>query len=71
VSQGEIPGQDMAANVLVGLGLGYLLERFWPQIKPFGLAGGLVLGAVSGFYQLFMREEQRRKKKKDEAEKKP
>ncbi|HTB21757.1 MAG TPA: AtpZ/AtpI family protein [bacterium] len=46
-------GYDMAANVLVGVGLGWLAQHFFPGIRPWGLAAGTVLGAVSGFYQLF------------------
>jgi F0F1-type ATP synthase assembly protein I len=46
-------GYDIAANILVGLGLGWLLQRFFPGLKPWGYAGGIILGAISGFYQLF------------------
>lgn len=67
--KGGLPGQDMAANVLVGVGLGWLAEKAWPGINPYGLAGGVLLGTVSGFYQLVKRESQDRKKR--EAEKKP
>lgn len=46
-------GYDLAANVMVGLGLGWLAQRFWPGLHPWGYVGGLLLGAASGFYQLF------------------
>jgi F0F1-type ATP synthase assembly protein I len=67
--KGGLPGQDMAANVLVGVGLGWLAEKAWPGIHPYGLAGGVVLGTVSGFYQLVKREAIERRKR--DAEKKP
>ena len=48
-------GMDLAANVFVGLALGWLLQKFVPSAHPWGYVGGLILGAVSGFYQLFKR----------------
>ncbi len=50
---GGASGYDLAANVLVGFGLGWLLQRHFSGLKPWGVVGGIVLGAVSGFYQLF------------------
>jgi F0F1-type ATP synthase assembly protein I len=46
-------GQVMAASVLVGFGLGWLAEKKWPQISPWGIAAGVLLGAASGFWELF------------------
>jgi F0F1-type ATP synthase assembly protein I len=46
-------GYDLAANIIVGLGLGWLAQRFWPGIAPWGYVGGILLGSASGFYQLF------------------
>jgi len=46
-------GYDLLANVLVGLGLGWLAQHFLPGIKPWGYVGGILLGSLSGFYQLF------------------
>jgi F0F1-type ATP synthase assembly protein I len=69
MSQGESGGQDMAASVLVGLGLGYLAQRFFPGIKPWGMAGGLLLGAASGFYQLFSNDARLRKEHEKEKKK--
>lgn len=57
-------GYDLAANVLVGFGLGWLAQHFFPGIKPWGLALGIVLGAVSGFYQLFKAQGRRGKNAK-------
>ena len=54
-------GYDLAANVLVGFGLGWLVQHFFPGIRPWGLVGGLVLGSVSGFYQLFKAQGRRSK----------
>lgn len=50
---GAAVGYDLAANVLVGFGLGWLAQHFFAGIRPWGLAGGIVLGSASGFYQLF------------------
>lgn len=44
---------DLAANVLVGFGIGWLAQHFFPGLRPWGYVGGVVLGAASGFYQLF------------------
>jgi F0F1-type ATP synthase assembly protein I len=52
-------GYDLAANVLVGFGLGWLAQHFFSGIKPWGLGGGIVLGSASGFYQLFKSQGQR------------
>lgn len=38
------------AAVLIFLGLGYALD-LWLKSAPWGLVGGVVLGAVVGFYQ--------------------
>ncbi len=43
----------MAASVLVGVGLGWLAQKKWPGIAPWGLVVGLLLGAVSGFWELY------------------
>lgn len=59
-------GQDMAANVIVGLALGYGAQWLFPGIKPWGLVGGLLFGAVSGFFQLFRREAMLRKQHEEE-----
>lgn len=53
-------GYDLAGNILVGLGLGWLAQHFFPGLKPWGFVAGIVLGSVSGFYQLF-RQQGRRK----------
>ena len=55
---------DLAANVLVGLGLGWGLQKLWPGIKPWGYAGGIVLGTASGFYQMFKAQQRSAKPKK-------
>jgi F0F1-type ATP synthase assembly protein I len=57
-------GYDLAANIIVGLGLGWLLQRFFPGLSPWGYAGGIILGSISGFYQLF---KQQQKPKKPDA----
>ena len=55
---------DLAANVLVGLALGWGAQKLWPGIKPWGYAGGIVLGAASGFYQMFKAQQRSAKPKK-------
>jgi F0F1-type ATP synthase assembly protein I len=46
-------GYDLAANIIVGLGLGWLAQKLWPAIHPWGYGGGIILGTISGFYQIF------------------
>jgi F0F1-type ATP synthase assembly protein I len=46
-------GYDLAANIFVGLGLGWGAQKLWPGITPWGYAAGIILGTASGFYQLF------------------
>ena len=64
-------GTDLAANVFVGVFLGWLAQKAWPEIDPYGMAGGVVLGSISGFYQLFKRErlraEREKKKRKEKS----
>ena len=55
---------DLAANVLVGLALGWGAQKLWPGLKPWGYAGGIVLGSISGFYQLFKAQQRSAKQKK-------
>lgn len=49
-------GYDLAANIIFGLGLGWIAQRFFPQIKPWGYGVGILLGSISGFYQLFKQQ---------------
>jgi F0F1-type ATP synthase assembly protein I len=46
-------GYDLAANIFVGLALGWGAQKLWPGLTPWGYAGGILLGSLSGFYQLF------------------
>ncbi len=61
-------GYDLAANILVGLGLGWLAQRWFPGLKPWGYFFGIVLGAVSGFYQLFKNQSKPAAKKDGEQD---
>ena len=54
----------------MGLGLGWIAQKLFPGIEPWGLAGGLFLGAGSGFYQLFRNERVRAERVRREKEKK-
>jgi F0F1-type ATP synthase assembly protein I len=55
---------DLAANVLVGVALGWGAQKLWPGLKPWGYAVGIVLGTVSGFYQMFKAQQRNAKPKK-------
>ena len=47
-------GYDLAANIIVCLFLAWALKRwFWPEMPKWGYGVAVVLGAISGFYQLF------------------
>ena len=61
----------MAASVLVGLGLGYLLEKLLPWVHPWGLVGGLLLGAASGFWELFKMDQRLRQQHRERKNDKP
>jgi F0F1-type ATP synthase assembly protein I len=50
---GAAIGQIMAACVIVGLGLGYAAQYFFPNLKPWGMVVGLLLGAVSGIWEMY------------------
>ena len=41
---------NLFASVITLAGLGWLLDR-WLQTSPWLLVGGVVLGAIVGFYQ--------------------
>ena len=43
-------GISLFVSVAVGLGLGWLLDR-WLGTKPWLLVVGLILGAAAGFYE--------------------
>jgi hypothetical protein len=58
-------GYDLAANIFVCLFLAWALKRwFWPEMPKLGYAIAIILGSISGFYQLF--KSQSRPKKDDE-----
>ena len=41
----------LAASVLVGCVLGFLLDK-WLNIEPWGLLGGLVFGSIAGVREM-------------------
>ena len=59
-------GYDLAANIIVGLGLGWLAQLFWPGLRPWGYGGGIILGTCSGFYQIFKSQQRASAQKKPE-----
>lgn len=63
-------GTDMVANTLVGLFLGWLVQSAWPVLEPWGMVGGVVLGTISGFYQLFKGERLRAERDKEKRQSK-
>lgn len=61
-------GYDLAANIFVCLGLAWLIKRWlWPEMPKLGYGIAVILGAISGFYQLF--KSQSRPKAKDDVAK--
>jgi F0F1-type ATP synthase assembly protein I len=46
----------LAGNVIVGVGLGWVAQYFFPQIAPWGYGVGVILGAISGFWQILKSE---------------
>lgn len=55
-------GYDMAANVLLGIGLGVAVDHFFPRSRPWGFLALMFLGIVSGFWQLYQTQVRRVKK---------
>ena len=53
LAQSSSAGYDLAANVLVGIGLGWACIHFFPATSPWGFLGFMALGILSGFWQLF------------------
>lgn len=45
-------GIDLVANTLVGLVIGYLLDR-WLGTMPWLMIAGLILGAAAGFFTIY------------------
>ena len=69
-SQNSGAGYDLVGNILVGLGLVWVARWFWPSLPRSSYAVGVVIGAISGFYQLFKTQGRARNKPKTAAEKK-
>jgi F0F1-type ATP synthase assembly protein I len=67
-------GNELVGNVIAGLGLGWLAQHFFPGIAPWGYAVGILLGALSGFYQVLKKNgalgplKRQQKKKKDDGD---
>lgn len=62
---------NLAANVVAGVGLGWLAQYFYPGIAPWGLAGGVVLGFISGLWQILKAEGALKKYRPKDDEPKP
>jgi len=52
-------GTDLAANIIVGMIFGGVVHKYWEGGRPWALIVFLILGVVTGFYQLFKRESMR------------
>ncbi len=67
-------GYDLVANIVVGLGVIWVARWIWPSLPKSAYGFGVVLGAISGFYQLFKSQSKPHtavppdKKKKDDAQ---
>jgi F0F1-type ATP synthase assembly protein I len=63
-------GYDLVGNIVVGLGLVWVLRHFWPEIPKAWYGAGVVLGAISGFFQLFKSQSKKSKqpKPRDDAQ---
>ncbi len=56
-NRGASAGYDLVGNIVIGAGLGFVVDRYWPASHPWSLLGGFLLGMVSGFYQLFKQQD--------------
>ena len=52
-AQGSSAGYDLVGNIVIGLGLVWVARSFWPGLPKASYGAGVILGAISGFYQLF------------------
>ena len=50
--QAGLGANQLAGSVVVGVGLGWLSQHFFPSIAPWGYGCGVILGAISGFWQV-------------------
>ena len=65
-------GYDLVGNIVVGLGLVWIVRKIWPSISVKAYGFGVVLGAISGFYQLFkMQQRASKAAKKDDGTQRP
>ena len=64
-------GYDLVGNIVVGLGLVWIARKIWPELSVKAYGFGVVLGAVSGFYQLFKAQQRDSAKKKDDGTQRP
>lgn len=65
-------GYDLVGNIVVGLGLVWIVRKVWPDISVKAYGFGVVLGAISGFYQLFkMQQRAAKAPKKDDGTQRP
>ena len=55
-------GYDLVANIIVGLGIVWVVRYFWPELPRSVYGFGVVFGAISGFYQLFRSQSDSAKK---------
>ena len=55
-SSGGMGGSALAANVLVGVGLGWVTQHYFPQTDPWGYVAGILLGFASGLWQVLKHE---------------
>ena len=52
ISQASRVGVELAASIVIGTLMGYGLDR-WLGTAPWFMLGGLILGAVAGFRNLY------------------
>ena len=59
-NQESSAGYDLVGNMVIGLGLVWVARYFWPSLPKASYGAGVVLGAISGFYQLFKSQSKKR-----------
>jgi F0F1-type ATP synthase assembly protein I len=53
---GGMGANQLAGCVVVGVALGWLSQKLFPQIAPWGYASGVILGAAAGLWQVLKSE---------------
>ena len=49
----SVIGMTLAVATVIGFYLGTLVDKYWPQLEPWGMILGIFLGIAAGFREMF------------------